>query len=782
MCSSTSSLLAEDLFRALSPTSHHGTRTTVETALRSQMSFGFSEKRPTQIFAEGGPFPDMLDDFAPFPDILDDFAPFPDVLDDFAPFPDMLDDFEDGPFVVRAQSAVGISARPPCTRTAEGAHRSGLLSAEEGQGASSCKIGDHRIMPLPPRLQATLASRMRSAPSEKLWRWPPILLEAEPSEKEPRSKPNRRMVEPDHVSETDLARTIARYRRIRQQADRKLIRLETIMEQRERRRNSSTGNERRSSGGPSHHRAPSAHARSHQTPRTRTDSSVTVSSRTTMALNMVSSAAQREAGVVWSNGDDGAGERRLLLQEAKEKLDRAFMRKECDPEWRNQAMTLNMSEWESLCERPFEGPRREDSREGRETMGGSDAAQPPMDWGAGAARHDIRELVYTQAGSPEERLRAKQSGGEQRYSRCSDAARPERRGAGRAWFCLLYSLLGALVVGSGIGCVVYLGHHSSTPQPPGSQPPGFLEPGPPSAPVILPVQQTTPKDLSPSVPVVPVPVRSEPVDNQPLVTDPVKVIPESSPFEQTTNPAGSPKYETGSIPRGSSSAATDSSVPDEMPGAKTSAFPVGTPTPVVVSPVPATGESPSIIGSMWERNTVCLSAAMSAFDLTGATVAFGMAALLAADGDAALAAVRKDGCALEYVPERFRDDRGVVLAAVGENGFALAFASERLRDDEGVVMVAVRKSGHEALQFASKRLHGDILDRMVFACARGNRMVSVCALSDSAVPLSLDMNENFIPERNGTQGFGDSVCCCIRRPCTMEQHLNTVAGSGSNAV
>ena len=394
--------------------SHDGTA--VETALRSPRSFVYA----------------------------DDDLPVPE---------DLLDEFENGPFLVRAQSAVnGISPQPlcSCTCTTEG-------------GILSCVICAHGIMPLPP----AIASRMLFANA-------PNLSETLPRTK---AKPNRRMADTllDTPETDELARQIAKYQRMKEHADKMKehanSRLKTIREhQRERRPKSpvlSAG--RRGASGELTSRSG--------------DSSVTVSSRTTMALN------GPRAGKRGRGGCDEAEQQTALLQEAKEKLDRAFMRKESDPEWRKRAMTLNMSEWESLCESPFEGPRR-DTRDGRETMGRSSDEegnglvcasdeQFSMDRGEGAASHDhIRATVCTQARSPEERLCATQSGGEQRDTKYSDAARPERRGAGRAWSYLLYSLLGVLVVGFGIGCFVYLDHRSSTPQPPVSQPPGFLEPGP----------------------------------------------------------------------------------------------------------------------------------------------------------------------------------------------------------------------------------------------------------------------------------------------------------------
>ena len=181
-----------------------------------------------------------------------------------------------------------------------------------------------------------------------------------------------------------VKRTLARYKRLRHHhharykaSEEKIIRLETIMELRE----------RKSAG------KGAATVRSGTTG----DSSVTVSQRTTMALN-VPDGSPVSSRATALNGPDGTpllpgggstgGERTTtpsssswrignLLQAAKEKLDRAFEKKDSDPEWRKRAMTLNMWEWESLRERPFEGPGRltygtHDSRRNTEQLLGED--------------------------------------------------------------------------------------------------------------------------------------------------------------------------------------------------------------------------------------------------------------------------------------------------------------------------------------------------------------------------------------------------------------------------
>eukprot|EP01050_Picozoa_sp_SAG11_P000376 SAG11_NODE_11_length_27870_cov_16.327428_3_plen_1940_part_00 len=80
-----------------------------------------------------------------------------------------------------------------------------------------------------------------------------------------------------------------------------------------------------------------------------------------------------------------------------------------------------------------------------------------------------------------------------------------------------------------------------------------------------------------------------------------------------------------------------------------------------------------------------------------------------------LAAVGQDGRALEYATEEMRGDREVVLAAVGQDGRALEYASSQLQvahrlgvltDNRVRVMAALRKNG-SALEYAAKEMRGD---------------------------------------------------------------------------
>ncbi|CAK0895920.1 unnamed protein product [Prorocentrum cordatum] len=81
-------------------------------------------------------------------------------------------------------------------------------------------------------------------------------------------------------------------------------------------------------------------------------------------------------------------------------------------------------------------------------------------------------------------------------------------------------------------------------------------------------------------------------------------------------------------------------------------------------------------------------------------------AVVRADREVVLAAVRHDGCALEFAAEELRADREVVLAAVQKSGFALQFASEGLRADRGFLLAAVQQNGF-ALACASPELRAD---------------------------------------------------------------------------
>ena len=76
------------------------------------------------------------------------------------------------------------------------------------------------------------------------------------------------------------------------------------------------------------------------------------------------------------------------------------------------------------------------------------------------------------------------------------------------------------------------------------------------------------------------------------------------------------------------------------------------------------------------------------------------------DKEVALAAVRNAGQALKYVSHTLRADRDVVAAAVEQNALALSFASPRLRRDKGLVLEACALDGG-ALLFAHEGLRKD---------------------------------------------------------------------------
>merc|ERR1712224_340697 len=64
-----------------------------------------------------------------------------------------------------------------------------------------------------------------------------------------------------------------------------------------------------------------------------------------------------------------------------------------------------------------------------------------------------------------------------------------------------------------------------------------------------------------------------------------------------------------------------------------------------------------------------------------------------------LAAVQKNGHALEYASEEMKKNEQIVLAAVQQDGCALRYASEEMKQNEQIVLAAVQQHGF-ALQFA----------------------------------------------------------------------------------
>merc|ERR1712194_867406 len=71
-----------------------------------------------------------------------------------------------------------------------------------------------------------------------------------------------------------------------------------------------------------------------------------------------------------------------------------------------------------------------------------------------------------------------------------------------------------------------------------------------------------------------------------------------------------------------------------------------------------------------------------------------------------LAAVSKNGDALQWASADLKADREIVLAAVSNDGFALQYASADLKADREIVVIAVSKNGN-SLQYASADLKAD---------------------------------------------------------------------------
>ncbi|CAE8690294.1 unnamed protein product [Polarella glacialis] len=85
---------------------------------------------------------------------------------------------------------------------------------------------------------------------------------------------------------------------------------------------------------------------------------------------------------------------------------------------------------------------------------------------------------------------------------------------------------------------------------------------------------------------------------------------------------------------------------------------------------------------------------------------FGAPAAVRNDRSLVLAAVQRNGMALQHVAGKLRADREVVLAAVSNEGAALQFADVSLRADREVALAAVKQAGW-ALRHISAQLHAD---------------------------------------------------------------------------
>jgi hypothetical protein len=64
------------------------------------------------------------------------------------------------------------------------------------------------------------------------------------------------------------------------------------------------------------------------------------------------------------------------------------------------------------------------------------------------------------------------------------------------------------------------------------------------------------------------------------------------------------------------------------------------------------------------------------------------------DFDIVLAAVRRDGTALQFACPELKDDKDIVFAAVTNAGIALKFASNRLKNDMNISVAAIKNSHH----------------------------------------------------------------------------------------
>jgi hypothetical protein len=84
-----------------------------------------------------------------------------------------------------------------------------------------------------------------------------------------------------------------------------------------------------------------------------------------------------------------------------------------------------------------------------------------------------------------------------------------------------------------------------------------------------------------------------------------------------------------------------------------------------------------------------------------------------------LAAVKKNGLALQYASKRLKSDKEIVLAAVQQDGFAIYYANEGLKNNKSVVLAAVKQNGL-ALQHACKDISSNI--EIVFAAFQQNSL------------------------------------------------------------
>ena len=76
------------------------------------------------------------------------------------------------------------------------------------------------------------------------------------------------------------------------------------------------------------------------------------------------------------------------------------------------------------------------------------------------------------------------------------------------------------------------------------------------------------------------------------------------------------------------------------------------------------------------------------------------------DKEIVLAAVKQDGCALEFADDSLKKDKEIVIAAVKQDGLALQYADDIFKKDKEVVLEGAKNRG-EALEFADDSFKKD---------------------------------------------------------------------------
>ena len=76
------------------------------------------------------------------------------------------------------------------------------------------------------------------------------------------------------------------------------------------------------------------------------------------------------------------------------------------------------------------------------------------------------------------------------------------------------------------------------------------------------------------------------------------------------------------------------------------------------------------------------------------------------DKDIVLKAMKTDGISLEFVSDRLKEDKEVVMTAVKNNWKALEFVPDKFKDDKDIIMEVVKQNG-KALKLASENMQKD---------------------------------------------------------------------------